>query len=1132
RNIKKILVANRGEIAIRVFRAATELGIGTVAIYSYEDRHSLHRYKADEAYCIGDKSEALKPYLDIEEIVATAKKCGADAIHPGYGFLSENSKLVNACDSEGVIFIGPSSEVIENLGNKLKAKDLARKFNIPVIEGSVGAIESLEEALKFSSKIGFPVLVKASSGGGGRGMRIAQNDTELSVFFKEAKSEAKRAFDDDAVFIEKYIENPKHIEIQIVADNLGETLHFFERDCSVQRRFQKVVEVAPAVGVSQKVKEALYKDAINITNSIKYKNAGTVEFLVDSKENYYFIEVNPRIQVEHTVTEEITGIDLVNLQILIADGYNFKDLNLNQEKINYRGVAIQCRITTEDPSNNFAPDYGVLLAYRSPGGCGIRLDAGSAHQGARISPFFDSLLVKVTARGVDLESASSKLVRALKEFRVRGVKNNIPFLLNVLRDQDFLDANINVNFLKNNKEIFKLKPSRNRVTKLLKYLADVTVNGNQDVGVLETKEIKNSSINFDQSYYLPKVDNKKGLRSILLELGPEKFIDKIKADNKVYYTDTTMRDAHQSLIATRVRTKDLLKIAPLYNEIADSLFSMEIWGGATFDVALRFLHECPFRRLKLLREIIPNIPFQMLLRGANAVGYKSYPDKVIVQFIEEANEAGIDIFRIFDSMNSLSSMKLSINTVIKNTNALAEACVCYTGNILSKENKKYTLQYYLDRARELEDAGAHILAIKDMAGLLTADASEVLIGSLKENISLPIHLHTHDTSSLQNQTYLKSLNANVDIVDLAIDSMSGLTSQPAFIAFLESSKDLKRHRSVDRESLSTINEYFLNLRELYSPFESGLKAGDIDVYNHEIPGGQYSNLLRQARSLGLAKDFKIIKENYISANKLLGDLVKVTPSSKVVGDLALFMTSNDLNYEKVLEQATSLSFPESVKDYFRGKIGEPYGGFPEEFRKAVLKDEVNKITEEPDLNDEDFNELSGQDYISAKLYPKVFKDYLSFIEEYGPVEVLPTELFFYGLEIGKEVSFELEIGKTIILTLDFIYPPDEQGKRKVVFTLNGQSRTVEVLDKNLDVSFKANVKSSGLENEYSAGLQGKLSEVLVTENQEVKKDQPLFVIEAMKMETVVTAKADGKIGKIYRIEKELVQSDDLILIVQ
>lgn len=1114
-----------------MFRAATELGIRTVAIFSYEDRHSLHRYKADEAYCIGDKSEALKPYLDINEIVATAKKCGADAIHPGYGFLSENSKLVNACNSAGIIFIGPSSEVIENLGNKLKAKDIARKFKIPVIEGSAGAIESLEQALKFSNKIGFPVLVKASSGGGGRGMRIAQNDKELSIFFNEAKSEAKRAFDDDAVFIEKYIENPKHIEVQIVADNLGETLHFFERDCSVQRRFQKVVEVAPAIGISQKVKEQLYKCAIKITKGIDYKNAGTVEFLVDAKENYYFIEVNPRIQVEHTVTEEITGIDLVNLQILIADGFNFKDLNLTQEKISYRGVAIQCRITTEDPANNFAPDYGVLLAYRSPGGCGIRLDAGSAHQGARISPFFDSLLVKVTARGVDLKSASNKLVRALKEFRVRGVKNNIPFLLNVLRDKDFLNANINVNFLKDNKKIFELKPTRNRVTKLLKYLADVTVNGNQDIGVLQTKEIKNSSLSFNQTFNLPNVITKQGLRSSLLELGQGKFIEKLKSDSKVYYTDTTMRDAHQSLLATRVRTKDLLKIAPIYNEIADSLFSMEVWGGATFDVALRFLHECPFRRLKLLREIIPDIPFQMLLRGANAVGYKSYPDKIIIQFIEEANKAGIDVFRIFDSMNSLSSMKLSINTVVKNTSALAEACICYTGNILNKENKKYTLQYYIDRARELEDAGAHILAIKDMAGLLTADASEVLINSLKENVSLPIHLHTHDTSSLQNQTYLKALNANIDILDLAIDSMSGLTSQPAFMAFLESSKESKRHRSVKRESLATINEYFLNLRELYSPFESGLKAGDVDVYRHEIPGGQYSNLLRQARSLGLAKDFKIIKENYISANKLLGDLIKVTPSSKVVGDLALFMTSNDLTYDKVLEQANTLSFPESVKDYFRGKIGEPYGGFPEEFRKAVLKNEVGNLVEISD-EDEDFIDLIGKDYISAKLYPKVYKDFLKFREKYGPVEVLPSELFFYGLEIGEEVSFELEVGKTIILTLDFIYPPDKQGVRKVVFTLNGQSRTVEVSDKNSNISFKANLKITGLENEYAAGLQGKLSEILVTENQDVAKDQPLFVIEAMKMETVVASKSDGVIAKIHRTAKELVQADDLILTIK
>lgn len=1141
--IRKLMVANRGEIAIRVLRAASELRITTVAIFTYEDRYSLHRYKADEAYKIGKNDEPLKPYLDIEEIINTAKKHEVDAIHPGYGFLSENVNFVRRCREEGIVFIGPEPEVMEALGDKVAAKKVARLANVPVIEDSKTPLLNTEIALQEAKNIGYPVILKAAAGGGGRGMRVVRDDEQLKKSFEEARQEAGKAFGDDTIFIEKYIEDPKHIEVQIMADNYGNMIHLFERDCSVQRRFQKVVEIAPSPTLPKETKQQLFDYAIAICKQVNYSKIGTVEFLVDKTNQVYFIEVNPRVQVEHTITEEITGIDIVRSQILIAMGHALADKEIfikSQEDVPCNGFAVQCRITTEDPENDFKPDYGTINTYRSAGGFGIRLDAGNAYSGTRISPFFDSLLVKVTARGRTLKGACQRLTRALEEFRIRGVKTNVGFLLNVISNPIFTSGNANVGFITQNPELFNLPKRLNRASLTLRYLGDVIVNGHPDVKVIDKNKVFRlvNVPDFDKYQAYPK-----GTKDLLNSLGPDKFVEWLRNEKKIHYTDTTFRDAHQSLLATRVRSLDMLRVASGFAHHHPNVFSMEIWGGATFDVCMRFLKESPWERLQELRKRMPNILLQMLLRGANAVGYKAYPDNVIEKFIEKSWENGVDIFRIFDSLNWIENMKVSIRAVKERTGGLAEGAISYTGDILNPRNQKYTLQYYLDLARQLEDEGIHILCIKDMAGLLKPYSAEKLITELKKAVSVPIHLHTHDTSSIQSATYLKAIEAGVDIVDVALSSMSGLTSQPNFNSLVACMQGHERENPIDLLSLNEYANYWEEVREYYYPFESGLKAGTAEVYEHEIPGGQYSNLRPQAISLGLLDRFEEIKQNYVVANQMFGDIIKVTPSSKVVGDFAMFMTTNRLTEQDIYERGNTLSFPESVIELFKGDLGQPYGGFPEKLQKIILKDiqpitgRANDHMKSLDLDKEFeiFKQKFGEnyqfeDFLSFEMYPKVFEEYHQFRKDYGDVSFLPTTAFFYGLQMGEEVLVRLDEGKILIVKLLYISQVDENGFRQVTFELNGQGRQIAVKDRKAKVEKAQNQKvDTNNMQQIGAPLQGKLADILVKQGDVVKENTPLFVVEAMKMETTITAPKTGIVKQIILKKGAMVQQGDWIL---
>ena len=1164
KKINKLLVANRGEIAIRILRAASELRIRTVAIYTYEDRYSLHRYKADETYQIGEDNDPLKPYLDIEEIILLAKRHQVDAIHPGYGFLSENLRFAERCREEGIIFVGPEPEVMAKLGDKVAAKEIAVAAEVPVIEDSHEHLDTVEVALKEAERIGYPIMVKAASGGGGRGMRVVRDEKELKQAYPDARSEARKAFGDDTVFLEKFIDQPKHIEVQIMGDNHGNIVHLYERDCSVQRRFQKVVEVAPASGIKQETKDKLYEYALKITRSVNYNNVGTVEFLVDRQENIYFIEVNPRIQVEHTITEEITGIDIVRSQILIAQGRKLSDPRIyirKQEDVTYHGFAIQCRVTTEDPKNNFRPDYGTIIAYRNAGGFGIRLDEGSSYPGVTISPFFDSMLVKVSATGRTLKGTSQRLRRTLTEFRIRGVKTNIGFLLNVIAHPTFYRGEATVNFIQDHPELFDIREGLDRATRTLMYLADVTVNGNPNVRFIDRDkklrtpllptqtmtdpDSKTERMAAPKNYrYVPYPE---GTKDKLMQLGREKFVQWLKDERAIHYTDTTFRDAHQSLLATRMRSVDMLRVAEMFAKQHPQVFSMEVWGGATFDVAMRFLYEDPWVRLRELREAIPNILLQMLLRGSNAVGYKAYPDNLIVRFIEQAAETGIDIFRIFDSLNWVEAMKVSIRAVRERTDALAEAAICYTGDLQNPDNKKYTLQYYVDLAKQLEDEGAHILAIKDMAGLLKPYAATELVEALKGAVDLPIHLHTHDTSSIQPATYVKAIEAGVDVVDVAIGAMSGLTSQPNFNSVVAMMQGHEREQPINLDSLNEYSVYWEAVRELYYPFESGLKAGTAEVYNNEMPGGQYSNLRRQADALGVGDKFELVKKNYTRVNELFGNIVKVTPSSKVVGDMALFLTSNNLTIGDVLMQggknSDTLSFPESVISFFRGELGQPYGGFPEQVQKIVLKGEEpmqgrpNEQLEPIDF-DREFAEFQERfdadrtllDFMSFKLYPKVYEDFYNHRKVYGDMSALPTPAFFYGMQYGEEILVNLAEGKVIMIKLLFISEPDANGFRNVSFELNGQTRRVRINDTNAQSKVVTNRKVEKTnDREIGAPLQGKLAQVMTEAGQEVQEGTPLFVIEAMKMETTISASRAGTVKQVLLSAGDMVEQDDLVV---
>ncbi|WP_316746685.1 pyruvate carboxylase [Pedobacter gandavensis] len=1141
-NIKKVLIANRGEIAIRIERACSELNIQTVAVYTYEDRYSLHRYKADEAYQIGSDHEPLKPYLDIKGIIAMAKYCEADAIHPGYGFLSENEEFAAQCAANGIIFIGPRPDVMAALGDKVTAKKVAKSAGLPIIESSEVDLDTIELALSEANQIGYPLMIKAAFGGGGRGMRIAHNEEQLRKSFFEARSEAKNAFGDDTVFLEKFINRPRHIEVQIVADNYAEVVHLYERDCSVQRRFQKVVEVAPSLNLSQQTKDQLYLYATSIAKAVKYNNVGTVEFLIDEQEAIYFIEVNPRIQVEHTVTEMITGIDLIKTQLFIADGYHLSDPELgikSQESISCNGFAMQCRITTEDPADNFKPDYGTLITYRNATGFGIRLDEGSTYPGMKISPFFDSMLVKVSTSGRSLEDAARKMHRALREFRIRGVKNNVEFLESLISHPIFIQGKATVNFIQEHPELFESKKGLDRGTRILTYLGEVSVNGNPDVlAVDDNKRLEKPVV--------PKVDVQsypKGSKDLLTALGPEEFSKWLKAEKKIHYTDTTFRDAHQSLLATRMRTYDMLKVAEGFAKHHPQTFSMEAWGGATFDVCLRFLHEDPWRRLEKLRAAMPNILIQMLIRGCNGVGYAAYPDNLIESFVEKSWEKGVDIFRIFDSLNWMENIAPCIEMVRKKTNGLAEGALCYTGDILDPKRNKYNLEYYLKLAKDLENAGSHILGVKDMSGLLKPYAAKILIEALKDTVKIPIHLHTHDTSSLQPATYLMAIEAGVDVIDCSLGALSGSTAQPNFNSIVEMMRFHERENPYDIKSLNAYSNYWETVREHYYPFESGLKASSAEVYEHEIPGGQYSNLKPQTIALGLGDKFELIKQRYAEVNTLFGDIVKVTPSSKVVGDMAQFMVANDISPEDVFTRGEQLAFPESVVSFFMGEIGQPTGGFPQALQKILLKgktpftDRPNKHLEALNLEAEfeTFKQDFGSDlnytmYLAYKFYPKVTAEAIRIFRLYGDVSVIPTPYFFYGMKPGEETTLEIAKGKTLLIRLLSIGPADDTGMRTVFFKLNGQTRNIEILDKSIQVTRKENRKIDKMNPaQIGSPLQGLLSKVFVKEGDQVKKNQALFMIEAMKMESNITAIADGVVRTVVLTEGTIVNTDDLVL---
>jgi pyruvate carboxylase len=1141
---RKLLVANRSEIAIRVFRAATELGLRTVAIYAQEDRLAIHRFKADEAYVVGEGKGPVGAYLDIPSIIALAKEKEVDFIHPGYGFLSENAEFAKACAEAGITFVGPRVELLRKMGDKTAARALAQKVGVPTLPGTEDPIADRGEALKTAKEIGFPLIIKAAFGGGGRGMRVVQKPGDLADLLDEAQGEAGRAFGNPAVFLERYIPRAKHIEVQILGDKHGNVVHLHERDCSVQRRHQKVIEIAPSVELDETVRAELCEAAVKLCKEIGYDNAGTVEFLYDQDtKEWFFIEMNPRIQVEHTVTEVITGIDLVRSQILIADGKRMHSEEVGipaQNEIRRNGYAVQSRITTEDPENKFQPDYGRILTYRSAGGFGVRLDGGMGYGGAVITPFYDSLLVKLTVSAPTFAAALQRMDRALREFRIRGVKTNIPFLENVIHNDTFKRGQASTTLIDTTPELFKLKPRRDRATKLLAFIGDVTVNGNPHAKGYVPKETLAAA-------RVPAFDHKqtppKGTRQLLLELGPKKFAEWTLKQKQLLVTDTTFRDAHQSLFATRLRSYDMLAVADAVARRTPNLYSMEMWGGATFDTALRFLHEDPWTRLRALRERVPNICFQMLFRGSNAVGYSNYPDNAVAGFVKHAAEAGMDIFRIFDSLNYLPNLKVAMEAV-QETHAICEGAICYTGNILDPNRAKYSLKYYLKLAKELEQMGAHVLAIKDMAGLCKPAAAQALVKALKEEIGLPIHFHTHDTSGIAASSVLSATEAGVDIVDLAIASMSGSTSQPNLNSVVAALQFTKRDTGLDLGALDEFSDYWEQVRTYYAPFDTAPKAGSAEVYLHEMPGGQFTNLKEQAAAMGLAQRWPEIARTYAEVNQLFGDIVKVTPSSKVVGDMTMFLVTRGIKPADVLNlEPGSVPFPESVIDMLSGGLGQPLGGWPKKLQRVVLGDRkpikgrpgaglkplnFKKIADE--LSPKLRHEASLDDVFSHIMYPEVFADYVKKVHASGDLSVLPTPAFFYGMKIGQEVSVEIEPGKTLFIRLMNIGAVDAEGKRAVTFELNGMSRQLSIVDKSVKPTVKARVKADPAKpTEVGAPIPGLVTALSVSVGAKVAKGDKLVTLEAMKMQTTIYAPVAGLISELAVQVGDAVESKDLLL---
>ncbi|GMH36667.1 hypothetical protein BSKO_04540 [Bryopsis sp. KO-2023] len=1149
---KKILCANRGEIAIRVFRAADELGIKSVAIYSPADRLQQHRFKADESYCVG--TEDMKPvdcYLDIEAILKLAKEVDVDAIHPGYGFLSENTTFARRCAEEGITFIGPDPETILSMGDKTAARRAAGECNVPVVPGTDNPIESAAAAAEFAETAGYPIMLKAAMGGGGRGMRIVRSARELDDAFTRASSEAKSAFGDGRMFAEKLVEEPRHIEVQILADTHGNVMHLYERDCSVQRRHQKVVEIAPSSGLPEKTRAALFEDSVKLCKYVGYKNAGTVEFMVDKNGDYYFLEVNPRIQVEHTVTEEITGVDLVQKQIYIAGGASLEECGLPpQDRLpEPNGFAIQCRVTSEDPLENFKPDSGRLEAFRVPGGPGVRLD-GAVITGNVISRYYDSLICKVICWAPTFPKAVQKMQRALNEFQVRGIKTNIPFLSRVCVHPEFLGGAGTTAFMERNWDDLvppggEKKIGKSRRTRVLTYLADMVVNGPDHPGAVgpPPADYVPSPASIPEDLLDTPLT---GWRDILEKEGPDAWAKAVREHKGVLLTDTTWRDAHQSLLATRMRTHDLLKAAPASAQILKECASLEMWGGATFDVAMRFLHECPWKRLELLREQVPNIPFQMLLRGASAVGYTSYPDNVVKEFIREARKSGMDIFRIFDSLNYLENLKFGIDEV-RAAGGVAEGTICYTGDVSSKDPGTYTLEYYLELAEALVEQGIHCLAVKDMAGLLRPRAATMLVSALrKEFPDLPLHIHTHDSAGTGVATQLACAAAGADIVDSCIDSMSGFTSQPSMGAIVAALEGTELDTGVNLEHIGGLNQFWEHTRGLYAPFECGLKSTSSDVYSHEMPGGQYTNLKFQATSLGLGDEWDKIKTAYAAANRALGDIVKVTPSSKVVGDLAQFMVQNNLDEHSLLEQADQLSFPNSVVELLQGYLGQPPNGFPEPLRSRVVKDKKT-VVDRPgkslppmDLyklqlqleNKWDANNIDAKNVMSAALYPKVYEDYMKWRQNFGAgVALLPTRAFLAPLKEDEEL--ELELAKGVVATIKYKATGELQpgGKREVFFEANGVPRAVEVVDRKYATEKRA-IREKAIPGDIGsvgAPMAGDVVEVSVAPGTKVKAGQELVVMSAMKMETAVCAPSEGVVSHVAIDKGDILDAGDLLV---